>query len=107
MAPTEILAEQHYIKFKQWLEPLGISVAWLSGSLKKRDKDQARAALADGRIRLAIGTHALFQEDVAFHNLGLVIVDEQHRFGVAQRLALKNKGQDPSRARWRCRFLLI
>ena len=94
MAPTEILAEQHYIKFKQWLEPLGISVAWLSGSLKKRDKDQARAAIADGRIRLAIGTHALFQDDVAFHNLGLVIVDEQHRFGVAQRLALKNKGQD-------------
>ena len=94
MAPTEILAEQHHAKFKQWFEPLGISVAWLSGSLKKRDKDQARAAIADGRIRLAIGTHALFQDDVAFHNLGLVIVDEQHRFGVAQRLALKNKGQD-------------
>ena len=94
MAPTEILAEQHHAKFKQWFEPLGISVAWLSGSLKKRDKDQARAAIADGRIRLAVGTHALFQEDVAFRNLGLVIVDEQHRFGVAQRLALKNKGQD-------------
>ena len=94
MAPTEILAEQHYIKFKQWLEPLGISVAWLSGSLKKREKDQTKAALSDGRIRVAVGTHALFQSDVLFANLGLVIVDEQHRFGVAQRLALKNKGQD-------------
>ena len=94
MAPTEILAEQHHIKFRQWLEPLGISVAWLSGSLKKKEKDQAKAALADGRIRLAVGTHALFQDDVSFQNLGLVIVDEQHRFGVAQRLALKNKGRD-------------
>ncbi|MBH5329679.1 ATP-dependent DNA helicase RecG [Eikenella sp. S3360] len=94
MAPTEILAEQHHIKFRQWLEPLGISVAWLSGSLKKKEKEQAKAALADGRIRLAVGTHALFQDDVSFHNLGLVIVDEQHRFGVAQRLALKNKGCD-------------
>ena len=94
MAPTEILAEQHHIKFRQWLEPLGISVAWLSGSLKKKEKDPAKAALADGRIRLAVGTHALFQDDVSFQNLGLVIVDEQHRFGVAQRLALKNKGRD-------------
>ena len=94
MAPTEILAEQHHIKFRQWLEPLGISVAWLSGSLKKKEKDQAKAALADGRIRLAVGTHALFQDEVSFQNLGLVIVDEQHRFGVAQRLALKNKGRD-------------
>lgn len=94
MAPTEILAEQHYLKFKQWFEPLGISVAWLSGSLKKKEKEQAKTALADGRIRLAVGTHALFQEDVVFHHLGLVIVDEQHRFGVAQRLALKNKGID-------------
>lgn len=94
MAPTEILAEQHHIKFRQWLEPLGISVAWLSGSLKKKEKDQAKAALADGRIRLAVGTHALFQDDVSFQNLGLVIVDEQHRFGVAQRLALKNKGRE-------------
>ncbi|ULJ69981.1 ATP-dependent DNA helicase RecG [Wielerella bovis] len=94
MAPTEILAEQHFIKFKQWFEPLGISVAWLSGSLKKKEKDQAKAALADGRIRLAVGTHALFQHDVLFDNLALVIVDEQHRFGVAQRLALKNKGED-------------
>lgn len=94
MAPTEILAEQHYIKFKQWFEPLGIEVVWLSGSLKKKAKDAAKVALADGSVRIAVGTHALFQEDVAFSNLGLVIVDEQHRFGVAQRLALKNKGQD-------------
>lgn len=94
MAPTEILAEQHYLKFKQWLEPLGIQVAWLSGSLKKKEKDAVKTALASGEIRLAVGTHALFQNDVVFDNLGLVIVDEQHRFGVAQRLALKNKGQD-------------
>ena len=92
MAPTEILAEQHHAKFKQWFEPLGISVAWLSGSLKKRDREQAKAALADGRIRVAVGTHALFQDDISFANLGLAVVDEQHRFGVAQRLALKNKG---------------
>lgn len=94
MAPTEILAEQHYLKFLQWLEPLGIAVSWLSGSLKKKEKEQVKTALADGRIHLAVGTHALFQDDVAFRQLGLVIVDEQHRFGVAQRLALKNKGRD-------------
>ena len=94
MAPTEILAEQHYLKFKQWFEPLGIAVVWLSGSLKKKEKDAAKAAIADGRAQLAVGTHALFQDDVQFANLGLVIVDEQHRFGVAQRLALKNKGRD-------------
>ena len=94
MAPTEILAEQHFAKFRQWLEPLGLTVAWLSGSLKKKEKEQAKAALADGRIRVVVGTHALFQDDVAFRQLGLVIVDEQHRFGVAQRLALKNKGRE-------------
>ncbi len=94
MAPTEILAEQHFVKFRQWLEPLGLTVAWLSGSLKKKEKEQAKAALADGRIRVAVGTHALLQDDVAFRQLGLVIVDEQHRFGVAQRLALKNKGRE-------------
>ncbi|WP_066569881.1 ATP-dependent DNA helicase RecG [Snodgrassella sp. CFCC 13594] len=94
MAPTEILAEQHYQKLSQWLRPFGIQIAWLSGSLKKRDKEQARAALLSGAAQLAIGTHALFQDDVVFHQLGLVIVDEQHRFGVGQRLALKNKGHD-------------
>ena len=91
MAPTEILAEQHYLKFTQWLSPLGIAPVWLSGSLRKKAKDSAKAALAEGLTPLAIGTHALFQDDVVFHNLGLVIVDEQHRFGVAQRLALKSK----------------
>ncbi len=94
MAPTEILAEQHFLKFSQWFEPLGIKVDWFSGSLRKKAKDGAKAALAAGETRIAIGTHALFQDDVAFARLGLVIVDEQHRFGVAQRLALKNKGQD-------------
>ncbi|MCP1773155.1 ATP-dependent DNA helicase RecG [Neisseria perflava] len=94
MAPTEILAEQHYIKFKQWFEPLGLAVAWLSGSQRKKAKDQNKAAISDGLAPIAVGTHALFQDDVQFHNLGLVIVDEQHRFGVAQRLALKTKGQD-------------
>lgn len=94
MAPTEILAEQHYLKFRQWLTPLAIHPVWLSGSLKKRQKDAAKTALADGTAELAVGTHALFQDDVTFARLGLVIVDEQHRFGVAQRLALKNKGED-------------
>ena len=94
MAPTEILAEQHFIKFKQWFEPLGLQVAWLSGSQRKKAKDETKAKISDGLAHIAIGTHALFQDDVAFQNLGLVIVDEQHRFGVAQRLALKNKGRD-------------
>ena len=94
MAPTEILAEQHFIKFKQWFEPLGLDIVWLSGSQRKKAKDQAKALLSDGLAKIAVGTHALFQDDVAFQNLGLVIVDEQHRFGVAQRLALKNKGRD-------------
>lgn len=94
MAPTEILAEQHFIKFKQWLEPLGIEVVRLFGSLRKKAKDEAKAKLADGSVKIAIGTHALFSDGVTFHNLGLTIVDEQHRFGVAQRLALKNKGRE-------------
>lgn len=94
MAPTEILAEQHFIKFKQWLEPLGIEVVCLFGSLRKKAKDEAKAKLADGSVKIAVGTHALFSDGVAFHNLGLSIVDEQHRFGVAQRLALKNKGRE-------------
>ena len=94
MAPTEILAEQHFIKFKQWLEPLGLEVVWLSGSQRKKAKDEAKAKLADGTVKIAVGTHALFSDDVEFQNLGLVIVDEQHRFGVAQRLALKSKGRD-------------
>jgi len=95
MAPTEILAEQHYLKLAHWLEPLGVKIAWLSGGLKAREKKNAIEAIAAGETQLAIGTHALFQEGVAFAKLGLAIVDEQHRFGVAQRLALAAKGGAP------------
>ncbi|MGR2679912.1 ATP-dependent DNA helicase RecG [Chromobacterium haemolyticum] len=95
MAPTEILAEQHFLKLSAWLEPLGVPVRWLAGSLRKKQKQEAMAAIASGETRLAVGTHALFQDEVAFHRLGLVIVDEQHRFGVGQRLALKEKGGEP------------
>lgn len=94
MAPTEILAEQHYLKFQQWFVSQGITVGWLSGSVRKKAREKTKTELANGTMQLAVGTHALFQEDISFHNLGLVIVDEQHRFGVAQRLALKNKGSD-------------
>ncbi|MCH2220587.1 MAG: ATP-dependent DNA helicase RecG, partial [Dechloromonas sp.] len=94
MAPTEILAEQHYLKLRDWLAPLGVRVAWLSGSLKaKAKREQLAATAADAQ--LVIGTHALIQEGVDFARLGLVIVDEQHRFGVAQRLALRKKGNNP------------
>jgi ATP-dependent DNA helicase RecG len=93
MAPTEILAEQHYRKLTEWLQPLGVLPVWLSGSLKKKEKDVAAAHIASGDTLLAIGTHALFQSSVEFHKLGLVIVDEQHKFGVQQRLALRNKGK--------------
>jgi ATP-dependent DNA helicase RecG len=95
MAPTEILAEQHESKLRHWLEPLGVKVAWVAGSLKARAKKQALEAIAAGETQLAIGTHALFQEDVHFAKLGLAIVDEQHRFGVGQRLALAAKGVEP------------
>jgi ATP-dependent DNA helicase RecG len=92
MAPTEILAEQHYRKFAAWLEELGVGVTWLAGGLRKRDRDAALQSVAHGDTRIAIGTHALFQDEVRFQNLGLAIVDEQHRFGVHQRLALRMKG---------------
>jgi len=92
MAPTEILAEQHYRKFIAWLRPLEIEVAWLAGSLKKKERDKTLAEIASGKAALAIGTHALFQDEVSFNKLGLAIVDEQHRFGVHQRLALRQKG---------------
>lgn len=94
MAPTEILAEQHFRKIAGWLAPLGVNIAWLTGSLKKREKEEARTRIEDGTAQLVIGTHALIQQDVDFARLGLVIVDEQHRFGVAQRLTLRNKGID-------------
>jgi len=94
MAPTEILAEQHYLNFKRWFEPLGIQVAWLSGKQKGKARAQAEAIIRGGLAQLVVGTHALFQENVEFARLGLVIIDEQHRFGVDQRLALRNKGAE-------------
>ena len=94
MAPTEILADQHFRKIAGWLEPFGISVVWLTGSLKKKEKQSAREQIESGTAQLIIGTHALIQENVKFARLGLVIVDEQHRFGVDQRLTLRNKGND-------------
>ena len=94
MAPTEILAEQHYLKLRAWLEPLDVRIAWLSGSLKAREK-RAQLAAAAAEAQLVVGTHALIQEGVDFARLGLAIVDEQHRFGVQQRLALRQKGANP------------
>ncbi len=92
MAPTELLAEQHHRNFANWLEPLGLDVAWLSGRVGGQTRRDMLAGIADGGIRVAVGTHALFQESVEFQQLGLVVVDEQHRFGVHQRLALQEKG---------------
>ncbi|MEB6480010.1 ATP-dependent DNA helicase RecG [Acinetobacter vivianii] len=94
MAPTEILAEQHYLNFKRWFEPLGIQVAWLSGKQKGKARTQAEQQIKEGHAQLIVGTHALFQDTLGFSKLGLVIIDEQHRFGVDQRLALRNKGAD-------------
>jgi ATP-dependent DNA helicase RecG len=92
MAPTEILAEQHYRKFSGWFAPLGLEVAWIAGGLRKRAKESALEAVASGATHVAVGTHALFEDEVRFDKLALAIVDEQHRFGVHQRLALRNKG---------------
>ncbi|MGE5088397.1 MAG: ATP-dependent DNA helicase RecG [Candidatus Levyibacteriota bacterium] len=92
MAPTEILVEQHYRKLQSWLSGVGVEIAWLSGSLPAKARRQALEALESGAASFAIGTHALFQEGVALPRLGLAIIDEQHRFGVAQRLALRDKG---------------
>jgi len=91
MAPTEILAEQHFRKLSDLLTPIGVTVTWLTGSLRAKEKREAIAAIAEGATQLAIGTHALFQDGVSFANLGLAIIDEQHRFGVGQRLALREK----------------
>ena len=91
MAPTEILAEQHYRKFSEWLAPLGVKISWLHGGLAKKDKRSALKAVAEEGPGVVVGTHALFQQGVEFARLGLAIVDEQHRFGVQQRLALRNK----------------
>jgi ATP-dependent DNA helicase RecG len=93
MAPTEILAEQHFMTFQRWLEPLGIEVAWLAGKLKGKARVSALERIVGG-APMVVGTHALFQPEVQFHKLALVIIDEQHRFGVQQRLALRQKGVD-------------
>jgi len=92
MAPTELLTEQHRRSFTRWLEPLGISVVWLSGSLGRRERQRAHEAIGSGSGQVVIGTHALFQEGVSYRSLALMIVDEQQRFGVYQRLALMQKG---------------
>ncbi|WP_288363677.1 ATP-dependent DNA helicase RecG, partial [uncultured Spongiibacter sp.] len=94
MAPTEILAEQHFHNFSQWLAPLNLDVAWLSGKQKGKARASAQQRVAEHKAHVVVGTHALFQDEVIFAKLGLVIVDEQHRFGVHQRLALKQKGED-------------
>ncbi len=91
MAPTEILSEQHWQSFKAWFEPLGIQLEWLTGRLKGKARVQVLSRLVEGEAMLVVGTHALFQDDVAFHKLGLIVVDEQHRFGVHQRLQLSEK----------------
>lgn len=92
MAPTEILAEQHYLNFKQWFEPLGIEVAWMIGKLKGKQREAELERIASGSAGIVVGTHALFQETVSFKGLALAIIDEQHRFGVHQRMALREKG---------------
>ncbi|MFQ2174632.1 ATP-dependent DNA helicase RecG [Aeromonas rivipollensis] len=93
MAPTELLAEQHAVNFANWLEPHGIKVGWLAGKQKGKAREEALAAIADGSVKMVVGTHAIFQEQVVFQRLALVIIDEQHRFGVHQRLALREKGE--------------
>lgn len=95
MAPTELLAEQHYRSFSDWLDPLGVAVVWHAGKTRGKLRATALQAIGDGSAAVAVGTHALFQDEVEFQRLGLVIIDEQHRFGVHQRLALRDKGRDP------------
>jgi ATP-dependent DNA helicase RecG len=92
MAPTEILAEQHWRSFSEWFQPLGIRAAWLSGSQRVASRRESLELISSGNAKLIIGTHALFQEGINFKNLGLVVIDEQHRFGVHQRMAFRNKG---------------
>lgn len=94
MAPTELLAEQHFQTFKAWLLPLGITVGWCAGKQTSAERKQVLTQLQAAEISVAVGTHALFQDEVVFNNLGLVVIDEQHRFGVHQRLALRDKGRD-------------
>lgn len=96
MAPTEILAEQHFNNFSQWLEPLGVNVAWLAGKVKGKQRARELERIANGEAQLVVGTHALFQDEVRFANLAVVVIDEQHRFGVHQRLSLREKGRNGS-----------
>ncbi|MCX8963202.1 ATP-dependent DNA helicase RecG [Erwinia psidii] len=94
MAPTELLAEQHASNFRQWFGPLGIEVGWLAGKQKGKARQAQQDAIASGQVSMIVGTHAIFQEQVRFNGLALVIIDEQHRFGVHQRLALREKGEE-------------
>src|SRR5699024_6968770 len=94
MAPTELLAEQHANNFAAWLNPLGIKVGWLAGKVKGKARTEQLERLASGELGMIVGTHALFQEQVKFNALELVVIDEQHRFGVHQRLALREKGSE-------------
>ncbi|MCD8514358.1 MAG: ATP-dependent DNA helicase RecG [Nitrincola sp.] len=98
MAPTEILAEQHYQNFSQWFATLNVEVAWLAGKVKGKQRQHQLAQIASGEAAVVVGTHALFQEEVQFARLALVVIDEQHRFGVHQRLSLREKGADGIRA---------
>ena len=93
MAPTEILAEQHYLNFSGFLESLGLEISYLSGKIKGKRRSETLAQISSGQAQIIIGTHALFQDEVVFRNLGLMVIDEQHRFGVHQRLALREKGR--------------
>ncbi len=101
MAPTEILAEQHFRKFGEWLSPLGVALAWLAGGQPRKQRRAALEEIATGATGIVVGTHALIQEEVAFRSLALAIVDEQHRFGVEQRLALRSKGEGRSKGKAR------
>ena len=97
MAPTELLAEQHANNFREWFAPLGIEIGWLAGKLKGKARTEVLARLESGDVQMLVGTHAIFQESVTYQQLALVIVDEQHRFGVHQRLALRDKGEQQGR----------
>jgi ATP-dependent DNA helicase RecG len=97
MAPTELLAEQHFRSFTEWLAPLGVEVVWHAGKNRGQERVRTLEAIRDGAAAVAVGTHALFQQEVEFNRLGLVVIDEQHRFGVHQRLALRDKGRTGAR----------
>jgi len=99
MAPTEILAEQHYLNLDHWLQPLGIDLCFLSGRIKGKKREDVLQQMQSGQARIVVGTHALFQDGVHFHKLGLIVIDEQHRFGVHQRLSLREKGMAPAPGR--------